>query len=212
MTLADKIVVLRDGRVEQVGSPQELYQRPATRFVAGFIGSPTMNFMPAELLGGDDEGCRIKAPGLGELTLPQDAGGQSRGTGLSLGVRPEHLSLAEARETTPSRSSTSSTWQRGLRLSGAQGRRHLVDPSQRSPQPLGDRPAGGIGARTRARSPVRHRRPGPRPRQATPGGLIPPIPPALPRTRRLPGRDTFDTYPIRTGGGMEAPTTTNKMR
>ncbi len=96
MTLADKIVVLRDGRIEQVGSPQTLYQQPATRFVAGFIGSPTMNFMPAELLGGNEEGCRVQAPGLGELSLPQDACGQGPGAELSLGVRPEHLRLAEA--------------------------------------------------------------------------------------------------------------------
>lgn len=96
MTLADKIVVLRDGRIEQVGSPQTLYQQPATRFVAGFIGSPTMNFMPAQLLSSDSEGCRVKAPGLGELALPQDASGESRGAELTLGVRPEHLRLAEA--------------------------------------------------------------------------------------------------------------------
>lgn len=51
MTLADKIVVLRDGRVEQVGSPMELYNNPANQFVAGFLGSPAMNFLPAELFG-----------------------------------------------------------------------------------------------------------------------------------------------------------------
>lgn len=96
MTLADKIVVLRDGRIEQVGSPQTLYQQPATKFVAGFIGSPTMNFMPAELVGGAEAGCRVRAPGLGELPLPQDASGQNAGAELSLGVRPEHLRLAEA--------------------------------------------------------------------------------------------------------------------
>lgn len=50
MTLADKIVVLRDGRVEQVGSPMELYNNPANQFVAGFLGSPAMNFLPASLL------------------------------------------------------------------------------------------------------------------------------------------------------------------
>ena len=50
MTLADKIVVLRDGRVEQVGSPMELYNNPANRFVAGFLGAPAMNFLPAGLL------------------------------------------------------------------------------------------------------------------------------------------------------------------
>ena len=54
MTLADKIVVLRDGRVEQVGSPMEIYNNPANRFVAEFIGSPSMNFVPATMLGGPE--------------------------------------------------------------------------------------------------------------------------------------------------------------
>ena len=69
MTLADKIVVLRDGRVEQVGSPMELYNNPANQFVAGFIGSPAMNFLPAEIVGGQ--------------------------TGQTLGIRPEHLRIAD---------------------------------------------------------------------------------------------------------------------
>ncbi|WP_386078431.1 ABC transporter ATP-binding protein [Vreelandella sp. F11] len=94
MTLADKIVVLNGGHVEQVGSPHELYQRPATKFVAGFIGSPTMNFMPAELLAGDGNGCRVRAKGLGELALPQDAQQRQSGEALTLGIRPEHLCLA----------------------------------------------------------------------------------------------------------------------
>ncbi|WP_187429735.1 Maltose/maltodextrin import ATP-binding protein MalK [Roseobacter fucihabitans] len=67
MTLADKIVVLRDGRVEQVGSPMELYNNPANQFVAGFLGSPAMNFLQ-------------RAP----LAIPP---------GGALGVRPEHLRL-----------------------------------------------------------------------------------------------------------------------
>jgi len=65
MTLADKIVVLRDGRVEQVGSPMELYNNPANQFVAGFLGAPSMNFLPASTVGGAE--------------------------GLTLGVRPEDL-------------------------------------------------------------------------------------------------------------------------
>jgi multiple sugar transport system ATP-binding protein len=65
MTLADKIVVLRDGRVEQVGSPMELYNNPANKFVAGFLGSPAMNFLK-------------KAP----LNIPPNG---------TLGIRPEHL-------------------------------------------------------------------------------------------------------------------------
>ena len=95
MTLADKIVVLNKGHIEQVGSPHELYQRPATKFVAGFIGSPTMNFMPASLVSSDHLGCRINAPGIGEMTLPQDAQHLSKGADLTIGVRPEHLRLAE---------------------------------------------------------------------------------------------------------------------
>ncbi|MEM7753979.1 MAG: ABC transporter ATP-binding protein [Pseudomonadota bacterium] len=70
MTLADKIVVLRDGRVEQIGSPMELYNNPVNQFVAGFLGSPAMNFLPAGLLDeGDDR---------------------------TLGVRPEDLQMTEA--------------------------------------------------------------------------------------------------------------------
>ena len=53
MTLADRIVVLKAGKVEQVGSPSELYDRPANIFVAGFIGSPRMNFMPVQVVGTD---------------------------------------------------------------------------------------------------------------------------------------------------------------
>ena len=67
MTLADRIVVLRDGRIEQVGAPMELYNNPANEFVAGFIGSPKMNFLNAEALGQP---------------------------GKSLGIRPEHITLS----------------------------------------------------------------------------------------------------------------------
>lgn len=69
MTLADKIVVLRDGRVEQVGSPMELYNNPANRFVASFLGSPSMNFL--------------------DRSVPNLPNGQT------IGVRPEHLSLSQ---------------------------------------------------------------------------------------------------------------------
>ncbi|SDL20336.1 carbohydrate ABC transporter ATP-binding protein, CUT1 family [Modicisalibacter muralis] len=96
MTLADKIVVLKGGHIEQVGSPQTLYQQPATKFVAGFIGSPTMNFMPAELEDNPAEGCRVRAKGIGALNLPQDASAQRTNAQLTLGVRPEHLRLAPA--------------------------------------------------------------------------------------------------------------------
>lgn len=95
MTLADKIVVLNGGRVEQVGSPRELYERPASRFVAGFLGSPRMNFLPA----------RLQTPGETSLVdtlvwgitpLPFDSSNLATGTQLSLGIRPEHVSLKAA--------------------------------------------------------------------------------------------------------------------
>ena len=75
MTLADRIVVLREGRIEQIGSPVELYKRPANLFVAGFIGSPKMNFVPASRLR------KGAAAGLG-IAPPGEA---------VVGVRPEHL-------------------------------------------------------------------------------------------------------------------------
>lgn len=65
MTMADKIVVLHDGVVEQVGSPMALYHHPCNRFVAGFIGSPKMNFMPVTLTGVTPEGVAIRLPGAG---------------------------------------------------------------------------------------------------------------------------------------------------
>jgi multiple sugar transport system ATP-binding protein len=80
MTLADKIVVLRDGRIEQVGSPRELYERPANIFVAQFIGSPKMNMLTADSIAG-------LAPA---ASVPP-------GTD-SIGVRPEHLAVGPARE------------------------------------------------------------------------------------------------------------------
>jgi multiple sugar transport system ATP-binding protein len=85
MTLADKIVVLNAGRVEQIGSPLELYNRPANRFVAGFIGSPKMNFLR---LGENRGGNAYSIPG-GSLVLPSQSG-----TPFEIGIRPEHLKLA----------------------------------------------------------------------------------------------------------------------
>ena len=92
MTLADRIVVLREGRIEQVGAPLELYARPANQFVGGFIGSPKMNLLPATAVSGADgrlqvalaDGATVWAPG-SRATAP--------GTALSFGIRPEHLSV-----------------------------------------------------------------------------------------------------------------------
>lgn len=98
MTLADKIVVLNGGRVEQVGSPRELYERPASRFVAGFLGSPKMNFLAARLHA-PGETSLVDTPVLGMTSLPFDSSNLAAGTLLSLGVRPEHISLKAAEGT-----------------------------------------------------------------------------------------------------------------
>ena len=87
MTLADKIVVLRGGVIEQVGAPMDLYRDPDNKFVAGFIGSPAMNFLSAVVKNG-----AVDVPGLETavdlpVTLPAD------GTAVEIGLRPEHLTL-----------------------------------------------------------------------------------------------------------------------
>jgi multiple sugar transport system ATP-binding protein len=87
MTMADKIVVLRLGRIEQVGAPLALYNKPANRFVAGFIGSPQMNFFNATA---GAAGTLTPAFG-GSLAVPGVAA--TRGTPLVVGVRPEHVRL-----------------------------------------------------------------------------------------------------------------------
>lgn len=93
MTMADKIVVMNDGKIEQIGEPLELYDRPNNRFVAGFIGSPAMNFLTGRLA---INGGAASFEGDKDLNLPLDArpSGAS-GQPVVLGVRPEHLTLGE---------------------------------------------------------------------------------------------------------------------
>ena len=88
MTLADKIVVLRAGRVEQVGRPLDLYRDPDNKFVAGFIGSPAMNFVAAVTEKGS-----VSAPGLGTASLPTSVALPGSGEKVSVGLRPQHLAL-----------------------------------------------------------------------------------------------------------------------
>jgi ABC-type sugar transport system ATPase subunit len=90
MTLADRIVVLNGGRIEQTGTPTELYARPANRFVAGFIGSPKMNFLEATPVAHEKGHQILKVPG-GNFSLPL-ATAAATGQTLTLGVRPEDLS------------------------------------------------------------------------------------------------------------------------
>ena len=96
MTMADRIVLLRDGSIEQAGSPLDLYERPATRYVAGFLGSPAMNFMPATVVAADS-GCSVRLADGTSLALPATRAGKlaaRRDQPVVLGVRPEHMSRA----------------------------------------------------------------------------------------------------------------------
>jgi len=91
MTLADRIAVLDAGHVRQFGSPLELYHHPDNKFVAGFIGSPKMNFVPGELLEAKDAQSTIRLPGGAAVTSPINAKGATPGGGYTIGLRPEHL-------------------------------------------------------------------------------------------------------------------------
>src|SRR6202023_3304558 len=87
MTMADKIVVLQDGRIEQVGSPMDLYEHPVNKFVAGFIGSPQMNFLEGRATGANGSGISFAADGLGTLELPLVAESVKADQAITVGVR-----------------------------------------------------------------------------------------------------------------------------
>ncbi len=91
MTLGHRLLVLNAGGVEQLGAPIELYERPASVFVAGFIGSPAMNFLSARV-GAD--GATVALPGGDALTLPEGRFSAEANREVTLGIRPEHLELA----------------------------------------------------------------------------------------------------------------------
>ena len=93
MTMGDQIVVMRDGRIEQTGSPLQLYDRPANQFVAGFIGSPAMNFLPGTLRRSGGPAVVELADGT-RLDAPVNAAGTD-GQPVVFGTRPEHLLLAD---------------------------------------------------------------------------------------------------------------------
>jgi multiple sugar transport system ATP-binding protein len=99
MTLADRVVVMNKGRIEQIGTPNELYHKPATRFVAGFIGSPAMNFIPCRL---EDVGgaLQIRLTDRIAFALPPARATRynalPRTDKLLLGLRPEHLTESHA--------------------------------------------------------------------------------------------------------------------
>src|SRR5436305_9517062 len=93
MTLADRVVVMNNGIIEQIGAPQELYHHPKTRFVAGFIGSPAMNFIGCQLMQ-NGSGLKLRVNDAINLPVPATHAPryqQSIGKELVLGLRPEHL-------------------------------------------------------------------------------------------------------------------------
>jgi len=92
MTMADRIVVLRSGNIEQVGTPMELYHSPCNLFVAGFIGSPKMNVLEAEVMGRDSTNLTLR---LGTVSLQYPCTANlPAGSEVTVGIRPEHLVLA----------------------------------------------------------------------------------------------------------------------
>ena len=93
MTMADRIIVMRDGLIQQSGGPLEIYGKPVNRFVAGFFGTPTMNFVEGTLEGSGDS-ILFKAKGL-EQAIPSGSGVGNGGRSATLGVRSEHVLVGE---------------------------------------------------------------------------------------------------------------------
>ncbi|CDX37131.1 glycerol-3-phosphate transporter subunit; ATP-binding component of ABC superfamily [Mesorhizobium sp. ORS 3359] len=91
MTMADKIVVMRDGKVEQIGAPLDLYDNPGNVFVAGFIGSPAMNFIKGKINSKDGRLVFVSDTG---YVLPVEEGSIERGRPVIYGIRPEHIDIA----------------------------------------------------------------------------------------------------------------------
>lgn len=96
MTLADRIVVLRDGQIEQVGAPLELYARPSNLFVAGFIGSPKMNFLEASLVSQVGTKVSLHAEPVGSITINVAPGVVLKPGGYTIGVRPESIQVGDS--------------------------------------------------------------------------------------------------------------------
>jgi multiple sugar transport system ATP-binding protein len=97
MTLADRIVLLREGQIEQQGPPLDLFERPATQFVAGFLGSPKMNFLTGRLERGADGACIDLGEGAPKLALPRGRDPMAAdGAEVILGLRPEHIERVAA--------------------------------------------------------------------------------------------------------------------
>lgn len=133
MTLADKIVVLREGVIEQVGAPLDLYKDPDNKFVAGFIGSPAMNFFAADVTNGS-----VTVPGLGGANVATTVS-LNEHTNVTLGLRPNHVTIdpngtTHAVELTESLGGVSYVY-----LNAENGDRLIVEAREDQPMPKGAR-------------------------------------------------------------------------
>jgi multiple sugar transport system ATP-binding protein len=99
MTMADRIVVLNDGHIEQTGAPLDIYDKPANLFVAGFIGSPRMNFIRCQVARRENGKLQVTLPRAGEIGMMLRHDRPATGSEVVLGIRPEHLLLGEPGET-----------------------------------------------------------------------------------------------------------------
>jgi multiple sugar transport system ATP-binding protein len=95
MTMADRIVVLRSGRVEQIGAPLDLFNLPANRFVAGFLGTPRMNFLEVKVAGERDGMLALSLADGAEIRVTPRYPTPTAGSSLTLGIRPQHLDLQQ---------------------------------------------------------------------------------------------------------------------
>ena len=95
MTLGDRLIVMKDGYADQIGKPLEVYEKPQTEFVAGFIGSPSMNFFDADLQG---DGKTVSFPGVASMPIPENGLSAHSGQNVRLGIRPEHLIISQSGE------------------------------------------------------------------------------------------------------------------
>jgi multiple sugar transport system ATP-binding protein len=101
MTLAETIVVLNAGRVEQVGTPLELYHRPANLFVAGFIGAPRMNFWPSDVRHVRPGAVIVRGPSGGDMEIEAKVDGLSESEVVTVGIRPEHIGIGQGDSASP---------------------------------------------------------------------------------------------------------------
>jgi len=99
MTLADRIVVFNDGNIEQVGTPTDLYRKPANLFVAQFIGSPAMNILKGKVVGRSAKSARCQLDCGVVLDIEADLGSLSRGEAISVGIRPENIRIGDSQGT-----------------------------------------------------------------------------------------------------------------